>query len=92
MENQSANHIQKAVTKQKHPRVAPPDFHHVVFMTDDIEPMLFVRDDHQEITALVSVKMTHEKAQKLKALLDGYLENYQDGGDIFMYTLKGKFR
>ena len=92
LENQSADYVQKiTVTGKKH-KVAPSGFHHVVLMVDDAFPMALIRDEHQEIIAMTSVKMSHETARKLKMMLDEYLDNYQDGGDMFMYTLEGKFR
>lgn len=71
---------------------APSGFHHVVFMVDDVYPMELVRDEHQEIVALASVKMSLEKARKLKEMVDKYLDNHQDGGDMFTYTLRGSFK
>ena len=72
------------------PQAAPTDFHHVTLSVLDVTKMELFRDK-QEIPALVSVKMNHENAGKLAALLKEYLDKHQDGAGLIVFTLEGRF-
>ena len=68
-----------------------PSFHHVTFRVEKLYPMLLLRSDHQEIVAVTSVKMSKARAEELAKMVNSYLENYRDGGDMFTFTMEGKF-
>jgi len=69
---------------------APPQFHQVTLSVKAIAEMEISRGKNQIITAMVSVKMNKDLADKLLMLLNKQIGEYNGAGFV-TFTLEGEF-
>jgi hypothetical protein len=73
------------------PNKSPVDFHHVSLQVSKVSKMLMVRNEHQEIKAVVNVKMDFDKSVKLLAILSAQISAYEEGKGLITFSLEGDF-
>jgi ERCC4-related helicase len=72
-------------------QVSPPDFHHISMHVDKISSALMIRSGEQEMHAVVTFYMDHEKMEDLKKLIQEY-EEKKSFKRLFIFSVEGKFR
>lgn len=70
---------------------SPAEFHQVSLNVSKVSRMLVVRNEHQNIRAVVNVKMDFEKSLKLLSILAGQVAAYEEGKGPITFALEGDF-
>jgi hypothetical protein len=73
------------------PNVAQPDFHHVTLSVTKVSRMVMVRNEHQNIKAIVDAKLSFTDSVKLLKVLAEQVAAYQEGMGPITFSLEGDF-